>query len=740
MERAGYRMNRLGLLVHAGLLAALLFLSGWWFTDLFVAGSATQPVLITVLMVTAGVLMLRLRRPPALMTDALVGLASLGLALLLVGVLNANEPAVEIREGLVDGWVRILTTAIPVPGRMDLLVVPIVVVGICTIVGQLLLLRSRSIWLPAAPVLVSAAVGLAFSSFEPRQPTVLVLVLVLGSGLMALIRAAMPATDASLDERLFGGKVLTAPPVGGALLLLASCGIALVVSPLVLDVEAKESFTLRRYVEADLEDLRMSSAMTRAEELAGESEVLQVKASTAIPAGTRVRLVGLDSFNGLSWTSQELMEPIGSNIPGSEPMGTRLEFAIVTVGLEMPWIPSAGRATHIEEGSEGQSTLVLWSDLSANLATPDLSSSDGISWRVSAVVPAPSQEQLLASRLAFAEPLDLGERAENENVKTLAATAEEIVGPDPGSFVGAARLLAYFRNDEALNLGDPFSLDPEASTSFALGGVISFLDQRVGNSFQFASSYAAMARLAGVPVRVAVGAELSEDLSPGDSISVPGSALAAWPEVNVAGVGWIPLDPTPDAEGESATPAEQELEQALDEAASSVPEDKPPIPDELTSDDRAESDSGGSRSLMVVALVAMAVAGVVGLLVAPVLRVRRRMKRRSGPPGERISGAWAELLDLFAEAGEPRPLAASPTETCRQLAGRLDEHGQSDASELARLFELAVYSPGGPSDVMADRSWNLLGGVRAGLHRSRWETLRASLSTKPLRLTKVGTN
>lgn len=730
-------MNRLGLLVHAGLLGALLFLSSWWFTDLFAGGSATVPVLITVVTVTACALLPRLGRPPSLLTDALVGLAGLALALLVVGVLNAEALAAEIRGGLVDGWTRILTTSIPVPGRMDLLVVPVVVVGLCTIAGQLMLLRSRSIWLPAAPVLVVASVGLAFNGFKPSQPQALILVLVLGSGLMALIRAALPATEASLDERLVDGPMLVVPQVGGALLLVACCLLALVLRPIVVGTEAKESFTVRRYVEADLDGLRMSSAMTRAEELANKPEVLRVKAGTAVPAGTRVRLVGLDSFDGLGWTSRELMEPVGSKIPGFEPTGTNLEISIVPVGIEMPWIPSAGRATSVESGSDGSATLVLWSDQSANLATADMSPSDGVSWKVTGVVPAPSQQQLLDSRLAFTQPLDLGARAENKQVKELKATAGKIVGPDPGSFVGAARLLAFFRNDKALNKGNAFSLDPKAPTSFALGGVISFLDQRVGGSFQFASAYAAMARLAGLPVRVAVGAEIDKDLSPGQSTSIPGSALAAWPEVNVAGVGWVPLDPSPDAKGQAATPAEKELEQALDEAASSEPTE-PPVPSEQQSPvEPDEPESGRSRSPLIVVLAVAVFAGALVLLVAPVLRARRRIMRRNGSAGHRISGAWAELLDLFAEAGEPRPLCASPVETCKQLAGRLDENGHRDAGELARLFELAVYSPSTPSDAMADRAWELLGGVRADLRRSRWEAIRAGLSIRPLRLTTV---
>ena len=112
--------------------------------------------------------------------------------LFVVAVVRSAQPTVDLLEGLVNGWARVLTTELPVAGRMDLLVAPLVVIGLATVVGVVALLRSRSAWLPMAPLLVIVALGLAFGDGAASQPWAVVAGLVGGSCALALLRSSLP--------------------------------------------------------------------------------------------------------------------------------------------------------------------------------------------------------------------------------------------------------------------------------------------------------------------------------------------------------------------------------------------------------------------------------------------------------------------------------------------------------------------------------------------------------------------
>src|SRR5260370_37626907 len=61
-----------------------------------------------------------------------------------------------------------------------------------------------------------------------------------------------------------------------------------------------------------------------------------------------------------------------------------------------------------------------------------------------------------------------------------------------------------------------------------------------------------MARLAGLPTRVAVGFQLPS--GGGATVRVQGMHAEGWPEVAFAGFGWVPFEPTP---REASAPPQQ---------------------------------------------------------------------------------------------------------------------------------------------------------------------------------------
>src|SRR5207237_6030329 len=90
-----------------------------------------------------------------------------------------------------------------------------------------------------------------------------------------------------------------------------------------------------------------------------------------------------------------------------------------------------------------------------------------------------------------------------------------------------------------------------------------FLAVRRGYCEQFAGTFAAMARALGLPARVAVG--FTPGVLEADGLwHITGRQAHAWPEVFVAGYGWVAFEPTPGrgapgAEAYTGVPAQQDV-------------------------------------------------------------------------------------------------------------------------------------------------------------------------------------
>ena len=122
--------------------------------------------------------------------------------------------------------------------------------------------------------------------------------------------------------------------------------------------------------------------------------------------------------------------------------------------------------------------------------------------------------------------------------------ADEVTANVDSDFEKAVALQQWFRED-----GD-FTYDlrdsPEGN---GIDDLATFLDPdigRVGYCEQFAASMAVMARLLGIPARVAVGF-LDPDPVPGadDTYVYSAHDLHAWPELFFPGAGWVRFEPTP---------------------------------------------------------------------------------------------------------------------------------------------------------------------------------------------------
>jgi transglutaminase-like putative cysteine protease len=317
-----------------------------------------------------------------------------------------------------------------------------------------------------------------------------------------------------------------------------------------------------------------------------------------------------------------------------------------------------------------------------------------------------------------------------------------------------ARALEQFFLDPAQ--GFHYSLDvdlgPDAQSQNAIS---QFLQSRTGFCVQFASSFTAMARAAGLPARVAVG------YTPGryDTISnlyrVTSEDAHAWGEVWLAGVGWTRFEPTPDSDlpGGSRLPGGARVTTpsapttptpATSTPVGSAPSTSAaPAPRGTAQVDIDAPAAGRGRGgftfdwKIAMALLAGAIVGAAGVAVAIILAKRRRRgRRRDDPdPATAITGAWEEVLDRLGEAGVERQPARTPLELAELAPARVPDAAGAPLRHLAESYSAARYGSVTPDAEVAKQAWRDASSVSAALRagasvRERW---RRRLDPTPLR-------
>jgi transglutaminase-like putative cysteine protease len=211
---------------------------------------------------------------------------------------------------------------------------------------------------------------------------------------------------------------------------------------------------------------------------------------------------------------------------------------------------------------------------------------------------------------------------------------------------------------------------------------------RVGYCEQFAASMAVMARVIGIPARMAVGFLKPEPL--GDGVfEYSAHDLHAWPELYFDGYGWVRFEPTPGTRAESVPsytrgrgtgavdPTELPTESEIDPASRPANGERP------SADAQPEGTSGSNdddAAFPWVRLVLGLGAGALVVLLAltpRLLRRRAREQRLVGGP----EAAWEELRATVLDLGLFWPGSRSPRETRDRLVELFGAPGDEFAAE-----------------------------------------------------------
>jgi transglutaminase-like putative cysteine protease len=288
----------------------------------------------------------------------------------------------------------------------------------------------------------------------------------------------------------------------------------------------------------------------------------------------------------------------------------------------------------------------------------------------------------------------------------LAKLARQITRGASTPYQKAWKLENYFQSGR-------FLYNLNVSLPNGIPGLIKFLyTTRTGYCQQFAFAMAGLARLVGIPSRIAVGYTAGTDEGKGNW-KVTTADAHAWPELYFRGMGWLRFEPTPGgAEGQGTATVPQYAAGGAPPGYGTTPVTVPTTPvtgklgkganENLLRLHHPGFDTGGavtvpSRGHSIIPWILLAVAIVLVLALAAPLTARwliRRRRLRVTGDAALAHAAWRELRDNLADYGLACRASESPRAAAARVgdALRLDQPAAEALGRIASAEERARYA------------------------------------------------
>lgn len=687
------------LLLGLALTATVLSLLSTWtaiLTDrraLLLAGGTAAVVLVTGLAART----LRLR-------EAVVTFAQLGVLVSVIGWLGQQRGGIARLPGLVVEGARHLEQGVaPVPPN------PGATVLVCLIVGVLALLADVLANALDRPVgaLVPLLTLLLVPALAPKvhaPPVQGLAFLAFGFGLI-LLAAHRPPVAGRSPLAGAGAVAVAAGTTAAALVAALAAAPLIAVPPSARGVDG--------------EPIQMSDvSLQLRREISQGADRPALEYRTDGDAGVYLRLYSLPTFSADGWHLTNSTVQVGglARPPGVAADAERRRTSVTVTGFRSEWLPAPYAPVATSAGD-------AWGHLPDSLSILALGvpnrreATAGLSYTVDSLDVRPTAAQIAAADATRPPDADLTASVPSDVSPELVRLARTITQDAPTAGAKAQAILAHLRGP-----GFTYSLDAQPGSGYDSLEDFLLRDRR-GFCVQYAASMAILARIAGVPSRVAIG--FTPGTRAGDRWVVTMHDMHAWPELYLAGHGWVAFEPTPGigtGAGETtATPSPSPTPSADAEpsAAEAAPASPTPTPAPAPA-------AGGAIPGWVPALLA-ALALAAALLAAPGwVRGRQRAARLAPgrPPGESALSAWAEVRALARDHGRPWP-AGSPRFAAEEVAGWVPAAAADGVRALGLAVEQAEF--GGPAHPPGPRDWTpVADAVAAGLdqaepsRRRRW--------------------
>ena len=702
---------------RVALLAVLLAAigPGLLFAPVFGVAALLLPLLVIGLVVY-GVTELARYRPALVPWRALLalllGLLALSEALLwpttLAGI-PTGETVRALAAGVTESWQLTLQSTWPARSDPELLLFVPLAALVAAVLGVELLARLRRPLLALVPGL--AVLGLSQAYVALSGATALVAGFSFAALAAALLMSTRElATPTTVTDRPTRRSVVAVVLVAPTLLL----SVAGAVLATTTDPVERPAYSLRDEQQVPLPAERVASPLTEIAARMLDPREPVFRYTTEDPID-RWRLVVLDTFDGANWTPSGQYRRMGALLdkaPGITAHTDRRSASVEFLDQETQWVPSQA----MPASATGIAPLV--NEDSGMLRVPGRQGPTryGLSWWA----PSPPFEELYGA--AIDPTARFGDVAAiPPEISDLAGRAVADMRP---SFQTALMLEDYFHKNYTVATGE------NLPTGNGWPQLTEFLtESKHGTSEQFATAYVVLANAIGMPARVAVGFRATE--GSGTDVVVRNQDVLAWPEVAVAGIGWVPLDPTGTAAG-SGAPAEG-LAESTARAREALPEPQDIQEPELPPADENETATDDGPGITIPWLeiaITVAAAAVVWLAGVPLTAAIRRWRRRRRPGAGAVVGAWHEARDRLRAYGIPFTAGM----TVRDLAGAVpDPPVVAGLHALARNVDTALWSPAGPNQSTVDEAWTAVRAVRRGLAGRPFPSrVRAALNLRAL--------
>ncbi|MGH3155699.1 MAG: transglutaminase TgpA family protein [Streptosporangiaceae bacterium] len=365
------------------------------------------------------------------------------------------------------------------------------------------------------------------------------------------------------------------------------------------------------------------------------------------------------------------------------------------------------------------------------------------------VSPTPAQLSSITTR-----PTGVGNLEVPKALTSLHALARTIVGTGASTpYDEAVALQKWFRTSG----GFTYSINTPSLAKNKPDALLDFLTRtKTGFCQQFSFAMTVLARLLGIPARVAVGFDPGTRIGSSDRYRVDGSDAHAWTELYFTGYGWTTWDPTPagneagqadlapplystggspsttgtgpgsgstsptSPQGPRAHVAEniyRNIDARLGGGANPGPV-APPLP--------SASPAGSATPIALMVLAALLVAAVVAPRISRSVIRRRRWLAARGDAGI-AHAAWAELLDNLTDYGIGHGAGETPRSLAKRVGAQQHLTGapREALGRLAQAEERASYArQAAPAGALAEDVASVRAAVstrvRAGV---RWRAL-----------------
>lgn len=448
-----------------------------------------------------------------------------------------------------------------------------------------------------------------------------------------------------------------------------------------------------------------------------------------------LRVTATEEFDGQTWLAPERDgAPItGPELPAAqgvspEAVSSREEVSVTVNNLRAPHlaIPAATMSLSIDgpsfEYNEDVNAVLLNAPVDNYVALYADIAPDG------PIEPIGPSAEVIGSQAP--QLLEVPE----ESLDAISALADEILDGEEDPLEIGRMTQEHFRGS-----GYTYSLalaprDPEISGD----AITQFLASQQGYCVQFSTAMVMLARLEGIPARMAVGFLPGEVQNDG-SRKVRAKDAHTWPELYIDGLGWTRFEPTPGVrtgapprltQPETAAPNPQEVPDLPTEAATPTVELPPPT----------TADSSWWQSLtgwfvkwrwMWVGLISLAVA----LCALPLAGrwYRQKELREAETATEHVESQWLVLTRSLTDLGVEDPGPRSPAAMLAHYTERvsLDSAAAHALGRVtAQLQDTRYADPSGLSIDAHEVSCDVLTVVETVRTRSPW-SVRAKATLIP---------